>query len=321
MGAMHVLARREWEPLAAAYRARAEAATADHRARRRRGEAHPLEDFLFEYYGFRPAQIARWHPGPGLALEDAPEHATWRHYATADGVTFLDLPAFLAARADGVRYALAVLRATHEREPQFACFGLHEWAMVYRLPADELRHASLPLRLGSAGTDAVVEAHEIRCSHYDAFRFFTDAARPLNLLRPTRDAAVDLEQPGCLHGGAMDLYRWAFKLAPAVPSEVVMDAFDLARDARILDMRSSPYDVRPLGYDNIAVETSAGKAEHVALQRAVERRSRPLRARLIAALEALLPGQGGYERSATARAGVGRDQSCGPTGRVASASQ
>lgn len=286
-GPMLVLARSEWLPLAEAHRVRAEAATAAHRARRARGEKHPLEDFLFDYYGFRPAQLARWHPGPGVGLVEAPEHAAWRHYVTNDGVTSLDLDAFRRARADGVRYALDVLRATHAREPQFSCFGLHEWAMVYRLEPEQLRHRSLPLRLTPAETDAVVAAHEIRCSHFDAFRFFTDAARPLNVLQPTRDAQVANEQPGCLHGGAMDLYRWAFKLAPGVPSDLVMDSFEVAREARILDMRSSPYDVRSLGLTNIRVESAGGKAEHVRLQRAVERRSRPVRARLIAALEAL----------------------------------
>lgn len=290
-GRVQVLAPSQWEPLATAHRRRAEAATAGHVARRRRGEKHPGEDFLFEYYGFRPAQLARWHPGPGIGLVDAPEHAGWRHYATVDGVTALDVPAFLAARADGVRYALAVLRATHAREPRFDCFGLHEWAMVYRLPTEAIRHRSLPLRLPAAEVDAVVEAHDIRCGHFDAFRFFTDAARPLNLVQPTRNTQVVHEQPGCLHGGAMDLYRWAFKLTPAVPSGLVMDCFDLAREARTLDMRSSPYDVRPLGWTNIKVETPAGKAEHVRLQRDIERRSRPLRARLIDALDALGDGQ------------------------------
>jgi hypothetical protein len=42
----------------------------------------------------------------------------------------------------------------------------------------------------------------------------------------------------------MDLHKWAGKLAPAVPSELVMDAFDLARDIRSLDMRASPHDLR-----------------------------------------------------------------------------
>ena len=119
--------------------------------------------------------------------------------------------------------------------------------MVHGLASDDVRHAGWPLRLGSAGTDAVVERHGIRCSHFDAYRFFTDSAAPRNALRPTRDGQVAMEQPGCLHAG-MDVYKWAFKLTPLVPSELVADAFDLAREIRVLDMEASPYDLRELGY-------------------------------------------------------------------------
>jgi hypothetical protein len=46
---------------------------------------------------------------------------------------------------------------TLDRPAHFACFGLHEWAMVYRQDKFALRHEYLTLRLGSAGTDQVVE--------------------------------------------------------------------------------------------------------------------------------------------------------------------
>jgi hypothetical protein len=49
--------------------------------------------------------------------------------------------------------------------------------MVYRQTQEELRHNAWPLRLGPHGTDAVVEASRIRCSHFDAFRFYTAPAR------------------------------------------------------------------------------------------------------------------------------------------------
>jgi hypothetical protein len=76
---------------------------------------------------------------------------------------------------------------------------MHEWAMVYRQPAEEIRHSSWPLRLGADGVAAVVEAAPLRCTHYDAFRFFTAPARPRNAVTPTRETAPDLEQGGCLH--------------------------------------------------------------------------------------------------------------------------
>ena len=95
----------------------------------------------------------------------------------------------------------------------------------------------MPLRLGTEGTDAVVESHRIGCSHFDAFRFFTPTARPLNTLQPGRDDRPDFEQPGCLHAG-MDLYKHAFRLSPLVPSELVLACFELASDIRELDMRA-----------------------------------------------------------------------------------
>ena len=53
--------------------------------------------------------------------------------------------------------------------------------MVYR--TSDVRHEKWPLRLGSTGTDQVVESHKVSCSHFDAFRFFTSSARPLNVLK------------------------------------------------------------------------------------------------------------------------------------------
>lgn len=65
--------RADWAAEASAHAARVDELTAGHRERRARGEKHPVEDFLFEYYGHRPAQLRRWHPGLGVALAEAPE--------------------------------------------------------------------------------------------------------------------------------------------------------------------------------------------------------------------------------------------------------
>jgi hypothetical protein len=164
---------------------------------------------------------------------------------------------------------------------------MHEWAMVYRQPADAVRHRTTPLRLGAAGTDRVVESHRISCSHFDAFRFFTDDARPLNVVQPRSDDRPAFEQPGCLHAG-MDLYKHAYRLSPMVASDLVADCFELARDIRVLDMRASPYDLSALGYAPVPVETPAGKAEYVVAQRAFTRRAQPLRSRLVAECDRLL---------------------------------
>jgi hypothetical protein len=174
-----------------------------------------------------------------------------------------------------------LLRRTAGRPVQLGCFGLHEWAMVYR---EEPRHDGWPLRLGAEGTAAVVEAEQLRCSHHDAFRFFTAPARPLNLLQPTREGQADLEQGGCLHAN-MDLYKWAYKLSPWVPAELVADAFDLARRIRVVDMRASPYDFQALDLAPIEVESAAGKQDYVRHQAAFAEEAAVLRARLAEAAD------------------------------------
>ncbi|MGW6129647.1 hypothetical protein ACWFNE_06440 [Cellulomonas sp. NPDC055163] len=78
-----------------------------------------------------------------------------------------------------------------------------------------------------------------------------------------------------------DLFKWASKLGPAAPGELVLDCFELARDVRTLDMQASPYDVTSLGERPVAIETSAGKAEYVRRQRGFAERAAVLRERLL----------------------------------------
>ena len=267
----------EWRARRDEHVAAVDALLADHLERRRRAEKHPVEDFLFEYYSYRPGQLRRWHPGPDVVLADATP-AEFPGYREVDGGRTLDLDAFLARRGETLRWVRDLLAATASRPAQLGCFGLHEWAMVYR--SDDVRHAKWPLRLGQEGTNAVVEERGVRCSHYDAFRFFTEPARPLNVVQPRRETQVQLEQPGCLHA-TMDLYKWAYKLAPLTPSELVLDCFRLAKDVRELDMRASPYDFAALGYAPVRIETPEGRAEYVAAQRGFAARGRDLRTRLI----------------------------------------
>lgn len=276
------LSREEWTACAEAHAARVDAFVAPHLARRESRTKHPVHDFLFTYYSQRPAQLRRWHPGYGVRLLDAPAYATLKGYA--DGAV---TASYVASQRPLLVALLRLLRATASRPANFGCFGMHEWAMVYRLSEDETRHADWPLRLGAAGTDAVVESHRIACSHFDAFRFFTPAAAPLNTLSPSASDRPVFEQPGCLHAG-MDLYKHAFRLTPMISSDLVADCFELARDIRVLDMRAAPYDLAPLGFEPIEVETAAGKAEYAEAQRAFASRGAPLRAALIAECERLL---------------------------------
>lgn len=271
-----VLAEREWTATERGYRDRVEAFLAPHLRRAERGEAHPVWDFLFTYYSLRPRQLRRWHPGFGVVLAGPAA----QRYLGASG--YGSCPAgvtvtrdHLALRAPTVRFIADLTRATAARPPRLNCFGLHEWAMVYR--TGEVRHAQVPLRLGQPGTDAVVESIPLRCSHFDAFRFFTDPAVARNEHQLTRDGQLGTEQPGCVHA-AMDLYKWAYKLGPLLASDLVIDALELAADARALDMRASPYDLTRYGFEPIAIETPAGRADYVRAQGQIAQRAIPLRA-------------------------------------------
>ncbi len=272
----------DWTEREARHHQRVDTLLEGHLRRRRHQIPHPVEDFLFTYYSHRPAHLRRWHPGVGTGLAGAtlPAGPGESFYTEVPGGVALDVDRFVAQRSKTVTFVASLLRAVDGRPAHLGCFGLHEWAMVYRLSPGEARHSQVPLRLGTEGTDQVVESHRIRCSHYDAYRFFTDAARPRNELRPTREDQVRTDQPGCLHA-TMDLYKWAYKLTPAVPGELVVDCFELARDVRELDMRASPYDLSAYGYTPVRIETREGKAEYTAAQRDFADRAAGLRSRLL----------------------------------------
>ena len=355
----------EWRAREAAHQERADAFTSGWRERAGTAVTHPVDDFLFTYYPLRPGLLRRWHPGAGVVLEGASEEAraSWKWYVSEGGpdaraassatptptALSVDAAAFAAANERSIRFIVSLLLATAARPANLACFGLHEWAMVYRadepggqtegaLPAPTQpsatqpgaqpatqpaakpptqpsatqpaathpgaqpatqpsattnkpatqhptgagRRHDVPLRLGQAATDAVVEAPRISCSHFDAFRFFTPDAIPLNRLQPTRESQPQLEQPGCLHAG-MDVYKWATKLGPIVPGELLLDCFELARDIRQLDMRASPYDLGEWGYAPVPIETAEGKAFYAREQRGFAERGNVLRERLVAA--------------------------------------
>ncbi len=272
-----------WLERARAHEARVRVWTDPHQARAARGEKHPVHDFLFTYYSFRPAWLRRWHPGPGVALTGDAARAFLRspeYHETEHGVA-LRPDALAEKRRPFVAWLRGLLAATLDRPAHFACFGLHEWAMVYRQTPDEVRHNQHPLRFPPDELAAIVEARPPTCSHFDAFRFFTAPARPLNRVRLERETTAEHEQGGCLHAN-MDLYKWAYKLSPLAPSELVADCFELARDIRELDMRASPYDLAALGFPPVKIETSEGRAEYERAQRAFAERARPLRRRLLA---------------------------------------
>ncbi len=276
----------EWQAARTCYLEELEPRVQARRARRSRGEKDPVEDFLWEYYSLRGGRLLFWSPGSGVALEHAgsdefPE--TSGFCATREGrkVNTEDL---LRRRKTGVEWIRRLLISVQNRDPVYHCLGLHEWAMVYE--KEDIRHPQLGLRLPHEDIRSVVESFPLQCTHYDAFRFFSQEARPLNSVSLTPERRLDSEQPGCLHVN-MDLFKWCMKLQPLVSSSLTLQAFRLADRARKLDMRASPYDIRKCGLEPICIETKEGRKEYVEGQQEIAEDARPIRQAFVEELAAL----------------------------------
>ena len=279
----------EWRSIAANFETRMRARLDVVRRERRERGRDPVMDFLFEYYSFKPARLCRWSPGFGVVLEGGAEMMERRGFCEVEGGVALLAEKFPPRRHGALRWIHQLLSNVQARQPALGCFGMHEWAMVYR--TDLVRHAQWPLRMTADEIAEFVESRPVRCSHYDAHRFFTEAAKPLNRLQPTYDEMLDFEQPGCLHTN-MDLYRWAYKFYPWISSERVEEGLELAIEARTLDMRASPYDLKAMNLDPIPVETSEGRQRYQELQRELWEKGLPVRQRLIEAYRVIIDAVG-----------------------------
>ena len=252
--------------------------------RRSRHESHPVDDFLFEYYPISTNKLLNWHPGFGFSLvatEVEFEEFPSGSYEFVDGEIQIQ-PEWLAKNQEAAINLLDFLTKTQERPIRSGCFGLHEWAMV--LGAEEVRHEKWPLRLSQEKIRATIDEVGLRCTHFDAFRFFTPIAAPLNPLQLTPVDRNEVEQPGCLHAN-MDLYKYAQRFAPIFGSDLVRDAFALAKDIRTVDMQTAPYDLADLGVIPIPVETQSGRDEFANRQLQFADRAQTLRKRLIEVLK------------------------------------
>lgn len=251
----------------------------DYLERRQHQQKDPVMDFLFEYYAFPPSHLKRWSPGFGVLLRgnDFSEIEITELIRSKDGA-FLDPDLFPENRKSSVRWILTLLEHSSEKSPQFGCFGMHEWAMVYR--TSNIRHSQIPLRMSPEDLAEFVESRPLVCTHFDAFRFFTPEARPMNKHELSRDHFREMEQPGCIHTN-MDLYKWAFKMYPWVSSDTIREAFELAVQARFTDMKASPYDLSDRGLEPIKIETSDGRHEYLERQKEIYEKSRPVRVQLI----------------------------------------
>ncbi len=289
-----ILSAAEWQERAAAHRARALAGTRPTRERKARRESHPVFDFLHTYYSFSFAKLEQWHPGYGISLElsdgQLPAYLSRPPYGGSSGCWGLDLSQLTPRRRDHLGWIHHLLMTTQDRAPNFACHGLHEWAMVYSGAA--IRHReTVPLRLPQDEIDSLVDAHPLCCTHYDAFRFFAPATRPRNRFAPDLSDREHHEQPGCIHAN-MDLYKWAFKSMPWIGSDLLWECFLFSTRCREIDMRASPYDLTSLGYQPIKIETEAGRRAYEQEQLRLMNAGRVLRARLVDAIAPVLAGTG-----------------------------
>ena len=181
-------------------------------------------------------------------------------------------------------WTISLLEKTMANSACFNCYGLHEWAMVYK--AQEVRHNSNPLRLSQAEICEIVEEKQLVCTHYDALRFYTPEAVPLNKHQPTRETQEVYEQSACLHAN-MDLYKWSYKMYPWISSDLMLRCFELAMDCRRVDMKASPYDLKHLGYEPIYIETPEGREIYVKEQLRLKLAGEPLRQELLDAYKGL----------------------------------
>ncbi|MBL4574556.1 MAG: hypothetical protein JKY51_00460, partial [Opitutaceae bacterium] len=89
-------------------------------------EKHPVYDFLFDYYSFRPSLLRRWQPGIGIFLAGSQAEkflARKGYLKTANGIT-LNPDLRTPKRLRTIQWIGDCLRNCHRRPPQFACYGL-----------------------------------------------------------------------------------------------------------------------------------------------------------------------------------------------------
>lgn len=282
-----VLDKPTWQDLANKHSAEVQRWTLPYRERRRLGQSHPVLDFLFVYYRFSSMKLEKWHPGIGFRLKNAafvPAAYSPKSYRV-DGEDLVCDPRLMNPKElERLKWIAQLLRRTQTNRSNYSCLGLHEWAMVYK--GKEVRHeGTTRLRLPQAEIDALVETRPLTCTHFDAFRFFADEAKPMNRTLPTLNGRQEFEQPACIHAN-MDLYKWAFKSMPWVGSEILRRCFELAMLARAVDMRASPYDLSDYKeYAPIRIESAEGRSEYEREQRQIAKVALPLRDELANKIE------------------------------------
>lgn len=285
-----ILSESDWKTRKTSHEQKVDALIGNYLKDRAAHKKQPVLDFLFQYYAFRPSALKRWSPGIGIGLEvgDENELPEISELKIEDGIAFIDPTLFPEKRIRSTNWILNMLKATQERRPSFGCFGMHEWAMVYK--AEKPRHDQVPLRMEPEELAAFVDSRPLVCTHFDAYRFFTKEAVSMNKFELSRNTFDESEQPGCIHSN-MDLYKWAHKLYPWMGSDLILEAFELALEARTIDMKASPYDLVEYGLVPIKIETESGRLEYAKAQEAIFKKGKPVRDKLIWEIEKIIQGE------------------------------
>ena len=186
----------------------------------------------------------------------------------------------LVSRIETVEFIADLLQSTAGRPARFNCFGLHEWAMVYRSARRAPRSGSVAARAGGHRRRGRIDAVALQPLRRLPVLHRAGGAPQRGTAEPRvagrqRTAGVRARRDGHLQVGVQA--GPAGRLRTASPT-----ASNSPPTARELDMRASPYDLTGYGFAPIAVETPTGRAEYVRGQQDVADRAAPLRTRAVA---------------------------------------
>ena len=319
-----MLKRSEWRSRADAHRRRVRDLLGGMFYDRKIHDRHPIYNFLFNYYRFRPHMtIERYSAGLDFVEscsssdDESLYHCKYlsvkddrsmrslylpssKYFSVKDGCIEMDPVKSLNEKSvTRIRNLFTLLEIVQRRPPNFSCFGVHEFAMLH----SGARHSSLSEKSGSeiahvTTRESMMLWRELR---FDVplrrYTALSKSALKSCRIKTSPDLRTKNEQAGCIHTN-LDLFKFSLRLWPFASSELVADALELAIRARELDMRASPYDLSSvsdfteLGRDfdltPVLIETESGRAEFRDSTMVLYRDSLPIRDRLIKVASSVL---------------------------------
>jgi hypothetical protein len=107
-----------WQESSEHHRQEVEQITIPMRARKSRGEKHPVYDFLHTYYSFPLGRLEKWHPGFAVPIEinqtiDLPE----KYYHQEGGIAWIDSEKLTLKSKERLLRIHRLLTLTQSRPP------------------------------------------------------------------------------------------------------------------------------------------------------------------------------------------------------------